>query len=226
MVLLSREGLEKAIREGEIDIDPRPEELEPASIDLSVGSEAFRSRDEEVTHLERGKLLIIPAGDFAVVVTKEYLKLSASIVGHIGLRSKYTRRGIVLMAGPQIDPGFEGKLHIAMCNLSPTEISLSYGDPFCTVEFHRLPKPVKEPYRGEYLGQTSITSDEVRDIRKGRGLALSEAIDLIRRTSENVSKLTESVDKLSGRTDKYMAIFVATIVALVVGVLTKLAGVF
>ncbi|MFQ6127086.1 MAG: dCTP deaminase [Candidatus Heimdallarchaeota archaeon] len=226
MVLLSRGALEKAIQEGEIVLDPRPEKLEPASIDLTVGSEAFRSRDDEITYLERGKLLIIPAGDFTLIVTKEYLKLSQSIVGHIGLRSKYTRRGMILMAGPQIDPGFEGNLHIALCNLSPTEVSLSYGDPFCTVEFHRLPEPVKEPYRGEYLGQTSITSDEVRDIRKGRGLALSEAIDLIRRTSENVSKLTESVKKLSDRTDRYMAIFVTTIVALVLGILGKLTGVF
>lgn len=226
MVLLSKEALEKAIQEGEIVLDPRPEKLEPASIDLAVGSEAFRSRDEEITNLERGKLLIIPAGDFTLIVTKEYLKLSQSLVGHIGLRSKYTRRGMILMAGPQIDPGFEGNLHIALCNLSPTEISLSYGDPFCTVEFHRLPKAVKEPYRGEYLGQTSITSDEVRDIRKGRGLALSEAIDLIRRTSENVSKLTKSVEKLSGRTDKYMAMFVGANIALVIGILVKLAGGF
>ena len=226
MVLLSREELRKAMEEGEIKIEPEPEEIKPASIDLSVGGEAFRSKDDEITKLEEGKLLIIPAGDFALIVTLEYLKLSPSIVGHIGLRSKYTRRGLVLLAGPQIDPGFEGTLHVALCNLSPSDISLSYNEPFCTVEFHRLPKPVKEPYKGEYLGQTSISSDEIRDIRKGRGLALSEAMNLLRRTSENVSELTKSVNKLSSRTDKYMALFVGTIISLVLGILGKLAGIF
>jgi deoxycytidine triphosphate deaminase len=139
--------------------------------------------DDEVTQLEEGgKFLIIPAGDFALVITKEYLKLAPSIVGHIGLRSKYTRRGMVLLAGPQIDPGFEGNLHVALCNLSPSEISLSYDDSFCTVEFHKIPA-VKRPYKGKYQGQISITADEIRDIRAGKGMALSESMELLRTTS-------------------------------------------
>lgn len=222
MTILSDTKLREAISKGEIQITPPPENIEPASIDLSVGSEAFVASGEEITKLLQGKLLILPAGEMALVITREKLKLGPKIAGHMGLRSYFTRKGLVLLAGPQIDPGFEGTLHVAICNLSPTEISLSYGESFCTVEFHELSIDAQQPYKGDYQKQKGITSQEVADIRQRRGYALSEVIKNMQTIAQDIGSLKESVERLTGRTDKYMLVFVSSFAALAIGVIVKL----
>jgi dCTP deaminase len=226
MTILGDKNLRKALENEDIVIDPKPKEIEPASIDLRVGKEAFLSTAEEVTHLDQGKLLILPAGGFALIISKEKLKLSSKIVGHIGLRSEYTRKGLVLLAGPQIDPGFEGNIHIAICNLSPTEISLAYDEPFFTIEFHELPEPVEHPYTGGYQYQDKITLKEIKDIRERRGYALSDVIKNMQSIASDISGLRAAVTEfskseanLSRQVNKYLAIFVATIVTLTIGIL-------
>jgi len=137
----------------------------------------------------------------------------------------------VLLAGPQVDPGFEGGPHVAVCNLSPTEITLSYGEPFVTVEFHDLGEEVDRPSSGSYQGQDSITAQEIRDVRRGRGLALGEVIAAMRDLSKDLSELKGSVQHLDKRADdfvttanQYMRIFVGTLVALVIGILGLLTN--
>jgi len=158
----------------------------------------------------------------ALIITREELKLGPRIVGHFGLRSYFTRKGLVLLAGPQIDPGFEGTLHVVLCNLSPTEISLSYGEPFCTAEFHELSTAVERPYAGDYQRQKGITPQEVTDIRQRRGYALSDVIKNMQTIAQDIGTLKASVEKLTSRTDKYMLIFVSSLAALVIGVVVKL----
>lgn len=222
MPILSDVDLKDAIKNGEIQIIPFPITIEPASIDLSVGDEAFAASGDEIIKLSQGKLLIIPPGEMVLIVTREEIKLSTRIVGHIGLRSYFTRKGLVLLAGPQIDPGFEGTLHIVLCNLSPTEIALSYSEPFCTIELHRLSIDAQQSYKGSYQKQKGITSREIDDIRQRRGYALSEVIKDMQSIARDVSSLKESVDRLTNRTDKYMLMFISTLSALVIGILLKL----
>ena len=222
MTVLANTKLREAISKGEIQVTPPPQTIEPASIDLTIGDEAFVASGEEITKLSQGKLLILPAGEMALIITREELKLGPRIVGHFGLRSYFTRKGLVLLAGPQIDPGFEGTLHVVLCNLSPTEISLSYGEPFCTAEFHELSTAVERPYAGDYQRQKGITPQEVTDIRQRRGYALSDVIKNMQTIAQDIGTLKASVEKLTSRTDKYMLIFVSSLAALVIGVVVKL----
>lgn len=222
MTILSDIKLKEAIDKGELQITPPPTSIEPASIDLTVGDEAFAASGDEIIKLSQGKLLIIPPGEMVLIVTREEIKLGAKIVGHIGLRSYFTRKGLVLLAGPQIDPGFEGTLHVVLCNLSPTEITMSYGEPFCTIEFFELLTDAKQLYKGEYQKQKGITPREVTDIRQRRGYALSEVIKNMQTIAQDISSLKNSVEKLTNRTDKYMLIFISSLVALVIGIIVKL----
>jgi dCTP deaminase len=221
-MILSDTKLQEALKSGEIQINPSPTRIEPASIDLSIGAEAFLASADEVTQLSQGKLLILSAGEMALIITREELKLSPKIVGHMGLRSFFTRKGLVLLAGPQIDPGFEGNLHVVLCNLSPTEISISFGEPFCTVEFHQLLADAAKPYNGSYQKQKGITPQEIQDIRQRRGYSLSEVIKNMQSMAKDIDSLKSTVEKFTGRTDLYMKIFVTTLAALAIGVLIKL----
>jgi deoxycytidine triphosphate deaminase len=222
MAILSDAGLRAALETGSLQITPLPTNIEGASIDLSVGDEAFAASADEITKLAQGKLLIIPPGEMVLVITREELKLGLKIIGHIGLRSSFTRKGLVLLAGPQIDPGFEGTLHVVLCNLSPTEISLTYGEPFCTIEFHELATEATKSYGGSYQKQKGITSREIADIRQRRGYALSEVIKNMQSIAQDIGTLKNAVEKFTDRTDKYMLIFISSLVALVIGIIVKL----
>jgi len=157
------------------------------------------------------------------------VRLGPRYAGHIGLRSFYTRKGLALLAGPQIDPGFSGRLHVALVNLSPVEISVAYRDPLVTVVFHDLGIDVTRPYgsgpHDEYAEQDEITGSEIDDIRQHRGDAMSEMIREMASLSTNVGELRSSVDgyiksadRFMSRADVYMGVFAAGIVALVVTV--------
>ena len=76
MAILSDKKLREAMEKGDIIIEPKPKEIEPASIDLRVGKQAFASSLDEITKLDQGKLLVLPAGELALIVTQEKLKLN------------------------------------------------------------------------------------------------------------------------------------------------------
>jgi dCTP deaminase len=221
MPLLSYQEIKQAIAEGNIVIQPAllEDNIAPASVDLSLGEEAFRATDEQIQKLEAGQFLRLEPGDITLVITRESIELNPSIAGQIGLRSYFTRKGLALLAGPQIDPGFRGKLHLVLVNLSPSENVIGYGEPFCTVEFHRLSVPTTKPYNRPFQGP--ITQGEVEDIRRGRGYALSEVIKDMQTIARDIGELKNVVKTHSEKIDNYvtnanrnMNIFITTIVAL------------
>lgn len=74
------------------------------------------------------------------MTVREMMRVGARFAAQIGLRSGLARKGLALLAGPQVDPGFRGRLHVALVNLSPVEISIAYGEPLITMMFHDLGK--------------------------------------------------------------------------------------
>lgn len=223
MGTLSDTEIRQALEGGDISIEPLDDtQIEPASVDLTLGPEAFRASDTDKIHLKEGDILPLPPGEMALVLTREVVELSPRIAANIGLRSHFTRKGIDLLAGPQIDPGFEGPLHIILINLSPSELLIEYGEPFLTIEFRRLGEAAAERYDGQYQASTSITADEIRDLKKGEGIALSEAVKAMQTIAKDVGALQESVSELTTNVNRYMAIFVGAIVTLVAAVISAL----
>src|SRR5208282_1189317 len=130
----------KAIKENEMAVTPfDSDNLKGASYDLSIGGEALVSnRDEKVVIAPNGASLTLEAGDFALVLTKESVRLPLNIAGSIGMRSSLARSGLILLHGMQIDPGWDAHLRFGLFNASPRKITLDYGDDICMIEFHRL----------------------------------------------------------------------------------------
>lgn len=216
MSTLSDEGIRDAMDRGELTVEPFDDDnLEPASVDLTLGSEAFRASDDDKITLGEADALTLPPGEMALVLTREQLELGTSIAGNIGLRSYFARKGIDLLSGPQVDPGFEGPLHIVLLNLSPSQLLIEYGEPFLTVEFRRLDDEAAQAYDGSYQAQSMITPEEMRDLKEGQGIALSDAVKAMQNIARDVSTLQESVTELSENADNYMKIYVRSIVALV-----------
>jgi len=175
-------------------IEPFDENLlGPASYDLRVGQRVLKSirKKEEtpIVNLELERVLQIGTGEFIEVLTLEKVNLPENICGRMGIRSFFTRKGLVSFVGPQVDPGFKGNLVISLFNTGPRTIVMKYGEPFCTIEFSELSAPCEKPYSGSYQGQNDFPSDNIEFIVGAKGITLSEVVDVMQGLRSDVKWL-------------------------------------
>lgn len=162
MSLLTDEDIKEAVDSGLLGIDPFDIEcLEPASYDLRVGREAYISGTDSKVDVASKGLVILDAGEFAVLTTRETVTCSSQVAGQLGLCSPYANQGLTLLSGPQIDPGFTGVLVVRVTNLSPRRVTLAYEGPFLTTQFFKLSRPVERPYAGSRQGQTGLSARDI-----------------------------------------------------------------
>ena len=199
-MLLTDSEIKEIMQSKDLEINPFEERmLQPASYDMRVGKKLLISGQEQEIDLEKRGSSTIKAGQFALITTYENVKLSSTVVAHIGLKSYYVRKGVVILAGLQIDPGFNGVLVLGVYNASSRSISLDYMSPICTVEFHKLSKAVETPFDRADVSeqQRGYIPKADRDYLKTlETQSLSDMSESVRRLSENVSTLTNTVNRI------------------------------
>lgn len=196
MLMIDSE-IKQAIRDGIIGMQNYTEEqVQPSSYDMRIGDRAILSGNEKEISIREEKGIIIKPGCFAIITTFENIRMPNNIAGHIGVKSYYTRKGLILLAGLQIDPGFNGVLVLGVFNASPRNLTLDYLTPFCTIEFHRLSGPVEKPYansleqkRGEI---PRVDKDYLRTIETQ---SLSELSDNLRTLTLSVTALSRTMNR-------------------------------
>src|SRR5258708_37171627 len=67
----------------------------------------------------------------------ETLDLPYYIVARFNLRVKWVYKGILLGTGPQVEPGFVGRLSCPLFNLTGQKVKMKLGDEFATIDFER-----------------------------------------------------------------------------------------
>jgi dCTP deaminase len=158
--------------------------LQPATYDMRLYWRVLVSP----TRLEQGrfvdlrvepnrKFAIVP-GRFVAALTFERLAMPLHISGRFGLKSKFTRRGLIAFPGIQIDPGFRGRLAISLFNAGPEPIELKYLAPMFSVEFHTLEAPAQRGYSGVYQGQKTFPPDQEKFILNAKTVSLAEIGEL------------------------------------------------
>ena len=179
-MLMSDGEIRLAIANGELIIDPpiqigdqRPQ---PASIDLTLGSEIWRPKDsanedadpidpvrfnfaeylkestDQIDIEAQGGLEFRP-GDFVIGKTAEHVTLNARLSGRVEGRSRLARLGIgVHITAPKIDPGFHNHITLEIFHLGKSKVRLSHGMAICTLLVERLGHPASDPYIGVFQG--------------------------------------------------------------------------
>lgn len=197
MILNNRQIIE-AVNDGAIIIDPFDEkQVQAASYDLRVGNQGAAASTKKLTNIQEEGYLLLKPGDFAVVIVLETIHLNAQHVGRFGLRSKYARKGLIATTGPQIDPGYEGRLIIGLTNPTPNSITLSYKDDFLTAEFHKLEEPSTKPYTGKYQGKTELRPEDIEMIVETESMSIPEILTTLNSLSQNVGSLATDVKILT-----------------------------
>lgn len=193
-MILTDHQIVAAYKQGDIVIEPFDEhQVQGATYDLRIGQQGATTTSKKVVNIKETGFITIQPGDFAVITVDEILRLGPQYVGRFGLRSKFARKGLIATTGPQIDPGYHGRLIIGMTNLSPKPITLSYGDDLVSVEFHKLSEASTKPYSGPYQDRLALGPEEIESITENEGMALSEVLTTLRSLSQNVGALTSEM---------------------------------
>jgi deoxycytidine triphosphate deaminase len=136
--------------------------LGPASYDLTLGAECWYAEHLKDTGqakriLSPGERLILRPNSITFVSTREILNLPFYLVARFNLKLRFLHEGLLLGAGPQIDPGFRGRLSCPIHNISSEKISLSSGETFAVIEFHKT-----SPFAQQERLTTDTAIEEVR----------------------------------------------------------------
>jgi dCTP deaminase len=211
VALLTDTQIRDALESGEVVLEPLSDEsLQPASYDLRLGERAIVTKSVDIEKVRenveneaapeldvaRAGSMAIPAGAFALVVTRERVHLSPRHAGHIGLRSYFARKGLLLLAGLQVDPGFRGHLVLGLANVSPRSVYLHYEEPIATLEIHQLTAAASHAYAGAYSGRQDsphIPRADADYLRTIETLSVSDLTRSLLRLSDNVAKLSRDV---------------------------------
>ncbi|HDY87664.1 MAG TPA: dCTP deaminase [bacterium] len=193
-MILTNEQIKEAIDKGDIKIEPFEEnQIQAASYDLRIGKQGATASEKKLVNIEDKGYLLLKPGDFGIITALEILHFNPQHVGRFGLRSKYARRGLIATTGPQIDPGYRGRLIVGLTNPTPNSITLPYKDDFLTVEFHKLEKPSTQPYSGDYQNKTELRPEDIEMIVETESMSMPEVLQTLNSLSTNVDRLTHDM---------------------------------
>jgi len=145
------------------------ERLRPASYTLTIGEEYVDSGGRRQSLSKDGaNYFYMEPNSIVYVSTAETLDLPYYIAARFNLRVKWVYRGILLGTGPQVEPGFKGKLSCPLFNLTDRSIKIPLSEEFATIDFERttnfgdvgnwteISKAIK---KGESLDEVEINSE-------------------------------------------------------------------
>lgn len=167
---------EEIIRRGKELLGPdfEPNQAKGASYDLSLGEEVYVSGEDSPRTLSAARPFVaIPRGQFALLLTKEYVRVPDDHLALISIRFGKKAQGLVNISGFHVDPGFEGKIVFSVFNAGPTDVMLKYGEPIFMIFFYKLQHSVLRPYKGERKGLKSLPTALVSSV-KGVSASLSD----------------------------------------------------
>ncbi|MBA1335090.1 MAG: Deoxycytidine triphosphate deaminase [Firmicutes bacterium] len=171
-MILSDATIKAMLKTGELVIQPiTPEQIQPASIDLRLGTHFLKidencveciSMDEQLKYVEIERdEIVIPPHSFLLATTMEYIKLPNNITAFVEGRSSIGRMGLFIQNAGWVDAGFEGEITLELFNANTLPIKLVSGRRLCQLVFALMDKEAERPYRGKYQYQRKATGSRV-----------------------------------------------------------------
>lgn len=111
--------------------------LKPASYTLTVGEPYLDSNGKQQRLSKIGDSFVFKKNSIVYVSASEEFDLPYYIVARFNLRVHWVYEGILLGTGPQVDPGFRGRLSCPLYNLTNLDITIKRGQPFATIDFEK-----------------------------------------------------------------------------------------
>lgn len=206
MAYLGTESLQKLLTDSNV-ITPFVEgNVKNGAYELSLGDQVFQTGEKPriVKKLKKNEEIYIDPGQFALLLTEEYVKIPEDKIAFISIKAKIKFKGLVNVSGFHVDPGFEGKLLFSVYNAGPSTIILSRGEKYFPIWFAELNE--SQIYNGTHKKQNRIPNAPIEALSQGE------------LTSPNVlSKRIEDLDLRKNYTQWLML----TLIAIFLGILMR-----
>lgn len=174
--------------------------IDCSAITLALGSEVFITPNDESSVKEKIKLtddrpqFTIPKGQFAFLITEEFVSVPVDAMALISFKAKYKFRGLINVSGFHVDPGWDGRLIFSVFNAGPQDIILERGDPFALIWYASLDNSSKG-FAKSSSRQDSIGSDLI-------GSMAGEVYSPFK-LRKDIEKLREEVHKVTNTAKLY-----------------------
>ena len=189
MSFLSTSQLTSLLESDDIVSSFDPNKVKNGAYELALGEQVFLTSDSprEVRRIAEGGEVWIEPGQFALLLTEEYLKIPEHTIAFISIKAKMKWKGLVNVSGFHVDPGFQGKLLFSVYNAGPFRISLRRGERYFPIWFAQLANGNSQHYDGSHGKQTEISLEAIEALSQGElasPSALSKRIDENQRAAE------------------------------------------
>jgi dCTP deaminase len=194
-VVLSDGELLRAVKSGELDIEPfDPRLVQPASIDVRLGSDFLvlggtprelldprQAQDWMRPVLDASGALHLGPGDFALGATMECIGLPSHMSARFEGKSSIGRLGLLThVTAGFVDPGFHGTITLELVNVTHRTWVLRPGMAIGQLSVTRLTVPAERPYGPErgshYQGQVAATPSKVHEQMREAWAARAEPV--------------------------------------------------
>lgn len=137
--------------------------IKHGSYELALGPEAFitSNGEERKQTLADGEQLVIPPGQFGLLITEEQVSVPRNALGFISIKAGIKFRGLVNVSGFHVDSGFQGRLKFSVYNAGSHNIILARHQKVFLIWFSDLDQETSDYYRGSHFKQHDISSEDV-----------------------------------------------------------------
>jgi dCTP deaminase len=164
--------------------------LHHGAYELAVGSEVFlTSADDERKEILQsyGDSIVIPPGQFALLITDETVCIPATAIGFISMRFSIKQKGLINVSGFHVDPGYRNRLKFSVYNAGSMPITLLRGQRIFMLWLCDLDQETKDVYKGQSKNHDIITGND-QDVMRGKVSSpaqLRSELDDLKHTVEN-----------------------------------------
>ena len=136
-----------------------------SAYEMGVGGEAFvTSNPSDKTQVPTGTKIVIPPGQFGLLVSRETVQVPTNAIAFISIRAGIKFQGLVNVSGFHVDPGYRGQLKFAVYNAGSRTIVLDQDQQVFMIWFADLDHHDDNPYPDRVPRAAVITADDVARI--------------------------------------------------------------
>ncbi|TAH60757.1 MAG: hypothetical protein EWM50_06395 [Gottschalkiaceae bacterium] len=183
--IINENELKQFVIEGKIIQNGNIECAEGIKYDFCLGTQFLKSGfsgARDYTFLFEHNAAVIEPGEVVFVLTREYVDIPLDISVVLHEKRKLSQKGISLLGGRGIDPGYKGYLFFGLYNISSEIFDLKPGRKLVGATFYRLNEdeivtPVKLPE--EWSDFPEELEDFIRKYEPVNPIAINEKLNNI-----------------------------------------------
>jgi dCTP deaminase len=197
------------------------------SHDLCLGKEVYITSEDIPRSLTcETPYVTIKPGEFALLITYEYLKLDINTMAFISVKFTYKKQGLINISGFHVDPGYHGQIIFSVYNAGPSDIVLKYEEPVFMIFFEELDRNYSY-YSGDIKCEGELCKQDSNLIKKcckekpGYENIPIDLVSLIKGHSATLADNHQKIEQLEYALKLYGGIAIAIITTLLGVLITK-----